>query len=106
MNGVPDFIWPTVIEAGGIFRGWLAVAAAVKAFNAPHSISLSLFLTLELLDNDNEPSTRPEFSAHFSLCHLQLNTKLKRGFRDSVRVTFNHQALMEEDFFRTCSESR
>lgn len=42
MNGVPNFIWPTVIEAVGIFRGWLAVAAAVKAFNAPHSLSPSL----------------------------------------------------------------
>lgn len=35
MNGEPNFISPTVIEAAVIFRGWLAVAAAVKAFNAP-----------------------------------------------------------------------
>lgn len=46
VNGEPNFIWPTVIEADVIFRGWLAVAAAVKAFTAPHSNSLSLSRSL------------------------------------------------------------
>jgi len=28
LNGEPNFIWTSVINAAGIFRGWLAVAAA------------------------------------------------------------------------------
>lgn len=46
VNGEPNFIWPTVIEAAVIFRGRLAVAAAAKAFSAPHPHSNSLSVSL------------------------------------------------------------
>lgn len=47
VNGGPDFIWPSVIQAAGIFRRRLAVAAAAKAFDAPPSF----FPTLSLKDS-------------------------------------------------------
>lgn len=105
----PNFIWPTVIEAAGIFRWWLAVAAAAKAFNAarpPFQLSpLSLFSrwTMTVSELTHKPSTWLKDCGHSPLCHPQATTKRTGHYQDMIPVTMGHQEWMENLLFLTCS---
>lgn len=107
----PNFIWPTVIEAAGIFRWWLAVAAAAKAFNAarpPFQLSpLSLFSrwTMTVSELTHKPSTWLKDCGHSPLCHPQATTKPTGHYQDMIPVTMGHQEWMENLLFLTCFDS-